>query len=53
MDVQNLMKQAQKMQSKMQEIQDSLSSIIVCGESGGGVVQVKMNCKVGVKLNQS
>lgn len=39
----NLMKEAQKMQQRMQEAQQQLSQLIVSGESGGGMVQVKMN----------
>lgn len=39
----NLMKEAQKMQQRMQEAQQQLSQLIVTGESGGGMVTVKMN----------
>lgn len=39
----NLMKEAQKMQQRMQEAQEQLSKLIVEGESGGGLVKVKMN----------
>ena len=39
----NLMKEAQKMQQRMQEAQEQLSKLIIEGESGGGMVKVKMN----------
>lgn len=39
----NLMKEAQKMQQRMQEAQEQLSKLIVEGESGGGLVKAKMN----------
>ena len=39
----NLMKEAQKMQQRMQEAQVQLSQLVVVGESGGRMVLVKMN----------
>lgn len=39
----NLMKEAQKMQQRMQEAQQELSRLVVTGESGGGLVHVEMN----------
>ena len=39
----NLMKEAQKMQQRMQEAQQQLSQLIVTGESGGGMVRIEMN----------
>lgn len=39
----NLMKEAQKMQQRMQEAQQQLSQLVVSGESGGGMVTIKMN----------
>lgn len=39
----NLMKEAQKMQERMQEAQKQLLQLIVTGESGGRKVLVKMN----------
>lgn len=39
----NLMKEAQKMQQRMQEAQQQLSELVVSGESGAGMVVVKMN----------
>ena len=39
----NLMKEAQKMQQRMQEAQQQLSQLVVTGEAGGGMVTIKMN----------
>lgn len=50
----NLMKQAQEMQAKMQEIQDRLVEKEVIGNAGGGLVSVTLNGKGemrGVKIN--
>jgi DNA-binding YbaB/EbfC family protein len=41
----NLMKQAQQMQAKMQELQQTLAQAEVTGASGGGMVQVVLNGK--------
>lgn len=52
----NLMKEAQKMQQRMQEAQQQLSELLVTGESGGGMVRVKMNGRhdvTEVKVNPS
>ena len=45
----DLMKQAQEMQSKLQEAQAEMASIEVQGESGAGMVKVTMNCRYEVK----
>jgi len=39
----NLLKQAQQMQAKMQEAQDQLAKMTVTGEAGGGLIRVVMN----------
>ncbi len=39
----NLMKEAQKMQQRMQEAQEQLSQLIVAGEAGGGMLKIEMN----------
>ncbi len=39
----NLMKEAQKMQQRMQEAQQQLTELSVMGKSGNGMVTVKMN----------
>lgn len=41
--LQGLMKQAQEMQSKMQDAQNQLTSMVVTGEAGAGMVKVDMN----------
>lgn len=45
----DLMKQAQEMQSKLQEAQAQMAAIEVIGESGAGMVKVTMNCRYEVK----
>ena len=52
----NLMKEAQKMQQRMQEAQQQLAELVVTGESGGGMIRVKMNGRhdvMDVKVNPS
>ncbi|MCB1864138.1 MAG: YbaB/EbfC family nucleoid-associated protein [Chromatiales bacterium] len=39
----NLMKQAQKMQEDLQRAQQELANAEVTGESGGGMVKLRMN----------
>lgn len=45
----NLMKEAQKMQKKMQDAQKELSDMSVTGESGGGLVKVTTNGRHEIK----
>jgi len=45
MNIQNLMRQAQKMQKKMEEVQAEAANQIVEASSGGGMVTVKVNGK--------
>jgi len=40
-----LMKQAQQMQADMKKAQEEMASVTVTGESGGGMVKVKMTCQ--------
>jgi len=47
-----LMRQAQQMQEKMKQVQDSLSQEMVEGRSGAGLVKISMNCKHEVKAVQ-
>jgi nucleoid-associated protein EbfC len=48
-DVLGLMKQAQAMQAKMQEMQAELERIEVEGQSGGGMVRVTLTAKGHMK----
>jgi len=52
----NLMKEAQKMQKKMQDAQQELTNMSVVGESGGGLVKIEMNGRhdaKSVKINKN
>jgi len=44
-DMAKMMKAAQEMQGKMAELQDSLGSIVVIGESGAGLVKARATAK--------
>lgn len=44
-----LMRQAQQMQEKMKQVQDSLEQEIVEGQAGAGLVKITMTCKNQVK----
>ena len=51
-----MMKQAQAMQSKMQEMQERLAEISVTGSAGAGLVEVTLNGKgelKGIKLQKA
>ncbi|MBK9586153.1 MAG: YbaB/EbfC family nucleoid-associated protein [Alphaproteobacteria bacterium] len=50
MNFQQMMKQAQDMQLKIQQMQQKLMDVEVQGESGGGMVKVIMTCSG--KLNR-
>ena len=41
----NLLKQAQDVQKKIEEIQNQLADMVVDAEAGGGMVSVKVNGK--------
>ena len=45
----NMMKQAQAMQSKMAKMQDELAEMTIEGTAGGGVVTITMNGKQEVQ----
>lgn len=52
----DIMKEAQKMQQRMQDAQKALSDMRVSGESGGGMVKIDMNGRheaLKVKINPS
>lgn len=44
-----LMRQAQEMQANMQKAQEELAETEVEGQSGGGMVKVRMTCKYEVR----
>lgn len=48
MNMNNLLKQAQKMQENMAKAQDELANITVQGSAGGGMVTVEANCKLEI-----
>lgn len=51
-----LMKQAQKMQADMKKAQEELASLEVTGESGGGLVSIRMTCRnqvLNIKIDDS
>jgi len=57
-NLENLMKEAQKMQKRMQDAQQQLTELRVTGESGGGLFQIIMNGRHeaipnGVKIHAS
>jgi len=49
MNIQDMMKQAQEMQSKMQQMQENMSNAEVKGEAGAGLVSVVMTGRHDVK----
>ena len=54
MNMQKLMKQAQKMQADMARLQDDLKDMQVEATSGGGMIKVVANCKqeiVAIQIN--
>ncbi|MCX7784326.1 MAG: YbaB/EbfC family nucleoid-associated protein [Meiothermus sp.] len=53
MNIQKIMKEAQKAQKKAAEVQEKLGSMMVVGSAGGGMVEVTANGHgqiMGVKL---
>lgn len=48
-DINNILQQAQKMQSQLEKIQKELEDVEVEGSAGGGMVLVKVNGKQEVK----
>jgi nucleoid-associated protein EbfC len=56
MDLMKMMKQAQEMQGRMQKLQEELAGLEVEGQSGAGLVKVKINGKFdarGLKIDPS
>jgi DNA-binding YbaB/EbfC family protein len=55
-DLMKMMQQAQEIQGRMQQLQDDLANLEVEGQSGAGLVKVKLNGKGDVraiKIDQS
>jgi nucleoid-associated protein EbfC len=55
-DLMKMMKQAQEIQGRMQQVQEELASLQVEGQSGGGLVKVTLNGKMearAVKIDPS
>jgi nucleoid-associated protein EbfC len=48
-DLNNLLKQAQDIQSKMQSAQEELEKVEVTGEAGAGLIKIMMNGRHTVK----
>jgi nucleoid-associated protein EbfC len=56
MDIMKMMKQAQEIQGRMQKMQEELTGLEVEGQSGAGLVKVKLNGKLdlrGLKIDPS
>src|SRR5262245_64051894 len=56
MNLMKMMKQAQELQGRMQQMQEELASLQVDGQSGGGLVKVTLNGKMeprAVKIDPS
>ena len=56
MDLMKMMKQAQEIQGRMQQMQEELSGLEIEGQSGGGLVKVRLNGKMeprGLKIDPS
>lgn len=49
MDIQTIMKQAQAMQTKMQELQQRLGETETEGSAGGGMVTIRATCKGDIR----
>ncbi|MEM7295545.1 MAG: YbaB/EbfC family nucleoid-associated protein [Pseudomonadota bacterium] len=55
-DMAGMMKKAQAMQGKMAELQDQLTSMVVIGESGAGLVKATATAKgelIGLEIDPS
>ena len=49
MDLMKMMKQAQEIQGRMQKMQEELAGLEVEGQSGAGLVTVKLNGKLDLR----
>ncbi len=55
-DLMKMMKQAQELQGRVQQMQEELASLLVEGQAGGGLVKVVLNGKMearSVKIDPS
>ena len=55
-DLNEIMRQAKQMQEQFQKAQQDIASIVVEGESGGGMVKISMNGRhdvLSVNINDS
>ena len=48
-DIMGIMKKAQEMQARMQDIQAELDGLLVEGQSGGGMVRITLTAKGAMK----
>ena len=56
MNIMKMMKQAQELQGRVQQMQEELASLLVEGQAGGGLVKVTLNGKMearSVKIDPS
>jgi DNA-binding YbaB/EbfC family protein len=56
MNLMKMMKQAQELQGRMQQLQEELASLQIEGQSGGGLVKVTLNGKMearAIKIDPS
>ena len=44
-NMQQMMRQAQKMQEQMAKAQEELAELVVTGSAGGGMVEIELTCK--------
>jgi DNA-binding YbaB/EbfC family protein len=44
----DILKNAQKLQDQMGALQNKLAAIVVTGSSGGGMVEIDLNCRMDV-----
>jgi DNA-binding YbaB/EbfC family protein len=49
MDLMKMMKQAQEIQGRMQQMQEDLANLAIEGQSGAGMVRIKLNGKLEAK----
>jgi DNA-binding YbaB/EbfC family protein len=45
----DILKNAQKLQDQIGDLQNKLANIVLTGSSGGGMVEIDLNCKMEVR----